>query len=70
MNAFHDLAEMTRDYGLIRYFVMTIIAATALMIVLFVWGHSTDDAAAPPQPPAVPAQSPAVPAQSSAPASY
>jgi hypothetical protein len=63
MNAFHDLAEMTRDYGLIRYFVMTIIAATALMVVLFVWGHSTDDAAAPPL------LSPA-PAQSSAPSSY
>jgi hypothetical protein len=63
MNAFHDLAEMTRDYGLIRYFVVTIIAATVLMIVLFVWGHSTDDAAAPPQ--SLPA-----PAQTSAPSSH
>jgi hypothetical protein len=58
MNAFHDLAEMTRDYGLIRYFVVTIIAATTLMIVLFVWGHSSDDAATTPPPLPVPAQSP------------
>ncbi|BAE52787.1 hypothetical protein [Paramagnetospirillum magneticum] len=64
MNAFHDFADMTRDYGLVRYFVITVLVATVLVVVLFLWGHVPD-------PPETPAASPAVTApQSAAPSSY
>ncbi len=49
MNAFHDLAEMTRDYGLIRYFVMTLAAVAVLVTVLFLWGQLPEQQAIPPQ---------------------
>ena len=39
MDAFHDFAEMARDYGLIRYFLMTAAVAVLLMLVLFLWGR-------------------------------
>ena len=42
MNAFEDLAQMTRDYGLTRYFVMTVAVVLALMLALFAWGHAGD----------------------------
>ena len=44
MDPFHDFAEMARDYGLIRYFLLTVGVAIALMTVLFVWGHVPDKA--------------------------
>ena len=54
MDPFHDLAEMARDYGLIRYFLLTVGIAIALMTVLFLWGRVPDPAEPQPdsQPPA------------------
>jgi hypothetical protein len=64
MNAFHDFADMTRDYGLVRYFVLTAFVAALLAVVLFLWGHVPD-------PPEGPAALPAETApQSTAPSSY
>ena len=64
MNAFHDLAEMTRDYGLVRYFVMTLVAVSVVVLILFLWGHLPEqqDTPAATQPPAA--------TQSTAPSSY
>ncbi|KIL99686.1 hypothetical protein CCC_03858 [Paramagnetospirillum magnetotacticum MS-1] len=64
MNAFHDFADMTRDYGLVRYFVMTVAVASFLMLILFLWGHIPDQPEAPAALPAVTAP------QSTAPSSY
>lgn len=57
MNAFQDLAEMTRDYGLVRYFVLVTMVVAVLVVILFLWGHVPEEAA----PPAVPQAPPAAP---------
>lgn len=68
MNAFHDFADMTRDYGLVRYFVITAFVVAVLVAVLFLWGHVPEQPEVPAAPPAVP---PVVTApQSAAPSSY
>jgi hypothetical protein len=54
MNAFHDLAQMTRDYGLTRYFAMTVAVVSALMLALFLWGRVPDPAGPPEAPVAAP----------------
>ncbi len=51
MNAFQDLAEMTRDYGLIRYFAVTVSVVAALMVILFLWGRVPDRPEAPAEAP-------------------
>ncbi|EME71206.1 hypothetical protein H261_04690 [Paramagnetospirillum caucaseum] len=61
MNAFQDLAEMTRDYGLVRYFVLTIAVVAVLMAVLFLWGHVPENA---------PEVAPLPPAPAAAPGGY
>jgi hypothetical protein len=76
MNSLQDLAQMTRDYGLARYFALTSAVVAVLMLVLFVWGHrpdeSTDSREAAQGPaathvvPAAPSEAPA----SSPPATY
>lgn len=51
MDAFHDLAQMTRDYGLNRYFIMTTCVVVVLAVGLWIWGHSgppEEDQATPP----------------------
>jgi hypothetical protein len=60
MNAFQDLADMTRDYGLVRYFIMVTAAVAVLVVILFLWGHVPEEAAQPEQP-AAPQTSPAAP---------
>ncbi|CUW38401.1 conserved protein of unknown function [Magnetospirillum sp. XM-1] len=55
MNAFQDLAEMTRDYGLIRYFIMVTMVVAVLVVILFMWGHVPEGAEEAPQPAAPPA---------------
>lgn len=53
MNPFEDLVQMTRDYGLTRYFAMTVAVVAALMLALFLWGR-VPDPAVPPEAPAAP----------------
>lgn len=43
MNPLQDLAQMTRDYGLIRYFILTSAVVAVLMLILFIWGHRPDE---------------------------
>lgn len=66
MNAFHDLAQMTRDYGLTRYFVMTVALVAVLMLALFLWGRVPDPAESRSEAPAAPHSAPS----SSPPSSY
>jgi len=66
MNAFQDLAEMTRDYGLIRYFAVTVSVIAALMLILFLWGRVPDESEAPAEAPPPVQTAP----QSTAPSSY
>lgn len=54
MNAFQDLAEMTRDYGLIRYFVLITAVIAVLVAILFLWGHVPEETAQPAAPQAAP----------------
>lgn len=61
MNAFQDLAELTRDYGLVRYFVVTIAVVAVLMLVLFLWGHVPDAPDAPAVAPSPSQSAPAAP---------
>lgn len=63
MNAFQDLAEMTRDYGLIRYFVATVSVVAVLMVILFLWGRVPDQ-------PEAPAAAPPLQAAPPSPTSY
>jgi len=58
MNAFQDLAEMTRDYGLIRYFVVTVSVVAVLMVILFLWGRVPDQPETPPVTPPLQAAPP------------
>ncbi|ARJ66844.1 hypothetical protein WV31_14765 [Magnetospirillum sp. ME-1] len=67
MNAFQDLADMTRDYGLIRYFIMVTAAVAVLVLILFLWGHVPEGESQPASPQAV-APTPQPP--STAPSSY
>jgi hypothetical protein len=66
MNSLQELAEMTRDYGLVRYFALTLSVVAVLMVILFIWGHrpeESNDIVGPPaatQTPSPPAAAPPV----------